>query len=144
VAELMAASAGLSEMALIYTAPRLNLLVSGLGLLFQAVLSLLIVPKLGATGAAFGLCASVAAVAVTKQFLLGRALGTPVVVWRWSLVGAALPAIALGAAARLLPELAQMLITIPGVLLLFAVTIWHVVFDPQDRLLLARHRPIRQ
>lgn len=143
VAELLAASAGLSEMALIYTAARLNLLVSGLGLSFQAVLSLLIVPRLGATGAALGLCAAVAAVAVAKQFLLGRALGTPVVIWRWSLLAAAVPAIALGAAARLLPELPQMLITIPGVLLLFALTIWHVGFGPQDRLLFARHRPIR-
>lgn len=147
VAELIAAPAGLAEMALIYCAPRRNLLISGLGLVGQAVLTVVLVPHGGllggGVGAALALALSLLAVAVGKQIVVGRALDASVGIWRWSLLVASLPVILFGVAARWLPELPQMLVTVPGVLLLFGALIWRWGFRPADRLLFARHHPIR-
>jgi O-antigen/teichoic acid export membrane protein len=138
LAELAAAAASISEMALIFLAPRRNLIVSGGGLAVQAALSLVLVPLLGGWGAALALAAALLLVAVSKQLLLGRALGEPVNIWRWSLPAAAVPAVALGLAARQLPELPEMLIAIPGILAVFGYSIWKLGFGTEDRLLFAR------
>jgi hypothetical protein len=69
---------------------------------------------------------------------MGRVLGRPVGLWRWSLLGAGGAAFAFGYAARGLPELWQMLVTIPGVIALFALLIWRFGYGPGDRVLLAR------
>jgi O-antigen/teichoic acid export membrane protein len=134
-AELAAANSSVSEMGLIYAKPRLNLLIAGAGLSLQAGLSLLLVPRFGGDGAAAALLIALVAAAVARQRLLGRVLGAPVAFWRWSLLGAAAAAFAVGYAARALPELPQMLVTIPGVLLVFGALIWRFGFAPDDRAL---------
>jgi len=138
VAELAAASASLSEMALIYARPRLNLVISAIGIGFQAALCLLLVPRFGGEGAAVGLLASILLVAMVKQLVLRHDLGASVTLWRWSLLLAAIPTFLFGFVARQLPELPQMLVTIPGSLLLFAVLIWRFGFSPTDRMLFQR------
>jgi O-antigen/teichoic acid export membrane protein len=135
VAELAAANSSVSEMGLIYARPRSNLLIAGAGLALQGVLSLWLVPRFGAEGAAAALLIALTAAAVARQILLGRVLGASVAFWRWSLLGAGALAFGFGAAARHLPEFPQMLVTIPGVLLLFGGLIWRFGFRDADRAL---------
>jgi len=139
-AELAAANSSISEMGLIYARPRANLLIAVGGLVLQAALSLALVPRFAGEGAAAALLLSLVVVAIARQWVLGRALGAPVGFWRWSLLGAGAVAFAFGAAARALPELSQMLLTIPGVALLFGIILWRWGFGPEDRALFARRR----
>ncbi|MBS3960507.1 MAG: oligosaccharide flippase family protein [Sandarakinorhabdus sp.] len=139
-AELAAANSSISEMGLIYARPRANLLIAAGGLALQAALSLALVPRFGGEGAAAALLLTLVAVAVARQWALGRALEAPVGFWRWSLLGAGGAVFALGYAARSLPELSQMLLTIPGVLLVFGFIMWRWGFSPADRALFARQR----
>lgn len=136
--ELAAAGGGLSEMGLIFARPKANLAIASLAV--QALLSLWLVPVYGGVGAAGALFLSVAAVSIARQWLMGHVLGHAVGFWRFSLLGAGAAAFALGYAARSLPELWEMLVTIPGVLLLFAAAIWRFGYGPEDRLLIARTR----
>lgn len=135
VAELAAASSSVSEMGLIYTRPRANLVIAVGCLALQAGLSLLLVPRFGGEGASGALLASLVVAAVARQLVLGRALGAPVAFWRWSLLVAGAIAFVFGFAARWLPELPQMIVTIPGVLLIFGTAIWRWGFGPDDRAL---------
>ncbi|MGL6043720.1 MAG: lipopolysaccharide biosynthesis protein, partial [Sandaracinobacteroides sp.] len=135
LAELVAAGSSLSEMGLIFARPKTNLVVAALGLGLQAVLSLLLVPGFGGAGAAGALLASLLVVALLRQAILGRALGSPVRFWRWSLLAAGALGFAFGYAARSLPELPQMLVTIPGVLLICAGALWRWGYRPADRAL---------
>lgn len=144
LAELAGANASLSEMALIYARPRRNLLISVQGLALQTALSLALVPFLDGVGAALALALSMVAVGIAKLMVLGRALAAPVNFWRPSLLMAALPPIALGVVARGLPELPQMLVIIPGVLILFAFIIWRFGFGPDDRLLFVGGKKLRR
>lgn len=138
--ELAAAGSSLSEMGLIFARPKANLAIAGAGLALQAGLSLWLVPAHGGAGAAAALFLSVLAAGIARQLLMGHVLGHAVRFWRVSLLGAGAAAFALGAAARSLPELWQMLVTIPGVLILFAALIWRFGYGPEDRLLIARGR----
>jgi len=139
-AELAAANSSISEMGLIYARPRANLLIAVGGLALQAALSLLLVPRFAGEGAAAALLLSLVAVAIARQWVLGRALEAPVGFWRWSLLGAGVVTFGFGYAARALPELPEMLIVIPGVLLLFGFIMWRWGFGPEDRALFARRR----
>ena len=139
-AELAAANSSISEMGLIYAKPRANLLIAAGGLVLQAGLSLWLVPTHAGEGAALALLLSLVTVAIARQIVLGRALGAPVGFWRWSLLGAGAVAFAFGYAARALPEVAEMLVVIPGVLLLFGFIMWRWGFGPDDRALFPRRR----
>ena len=137
-AELAAATSSISEMGLIYARPRANLVIASAGLLVQAGFSFLLIPSFGGEGAAAALLLGLVAAGVIRQRVLGRALGADVTIWRWSLLAAGAVAFAAGYAARALPELPQMLLTIPGVLLVFGLMIWRFGFGPEDRALFAR------
>jgi O-antigen/teichoic acid export membrane protein len=139
-AELAAAGSSLSEMGLIFAQPKSNLAIAIAGLGLQAGLSLWLVPPYGGAGAAGALLASLLVVGLARQLVLGRALGFHVGFWRWSLVAAGAAAFGLGLAARQLPELWQMLLTIPGVLLLFGGLMWRFGYGPADRALFSRGR----
>jgi O-antigen/teichoic acid export membrane protein len=136
--ELAAAGSGLAEMGLIFARPKANLAIAALGLGVQAALSLWLIPLYGGAGAAASLLLAMTFAAIARQLLMGRVLGRPVGLWRWSLLGAGGAAFAFGYAARGLPELWQMLVTIPGVIALFALLIWRFGYGPGDRVLLAR------
>jgi O-antigen/teichoic acid export membrane protein len=138
--ELVSSQASLAEAALVYAKPRLNLSL-GLGAVaVQVALSLALVPALLAVGAAVALLAATLLLAVAKAALLGRHLGASVVTWRGSLLAAAIPAIAVGMAARLLPEWAMLAMGVPAILLVFGAVLWRFGFRPADRALFARAR----
>lgn len=137
-AELAACVSGVSEMGLIYSRPRLNLLIALSGLALQAGISIWLIPHWGAVAAAAALLAAMIYAGILRQLFLWRALDAAVGFWRPSLFAAAIPAFVLGWMARRLPELPQMLISIPGVLLVFALIIWRHGFGPEDRTLFAR------
>ncbi|MFM6930898.1 MAG: lipopolysaccharide biosynthesis protein, partial [Novosphingobium sp.] len=60
--------------------------------------------------------------------------------WRWSLVIAAVPALAVGAAAtRFLPEWAELLLGIPLILGIYGWVIWHKGFGPEDHVLFRKN-----
>lgn len=137
-AELAAATSSISEMGLIYARPRANLVVAAAGLLVQAIASFLLIPPFGGEGAAAALLLGLIAAGVIRQQVLGRALGADVTIWRWSLLAAGAAAFGVGYAARALPELPEMLVAIPGVLLVFGILIWRFGFAREDRALFAR------
>ena len=143
-AEVVAATAAVSEAALIYVARHLNLWIS-LGMIgIQVALSfaiVLILRDLGlptlwqAAGPAIALAVALGIASIMKARLLSTLLGAPVSGWRWPLVWAALAASAVGYLATLLPEWMELSLGIPAVLLSFGLLIWRFGFTSEDRTL---------
>lgn len=143
-AEVVAATAAVSESALVYVARHRNLMISVLvisvqvGLSFALILgaqALALPVAVQATGPAIALLIALALGAVLKSRLLGKLLEAPVSGWRWALVWAAAGAGAVGALAIRIPEWGELLIGIPAVLLTFCFAIWRKGFTADDRLL---------
>ncbi|MGI8706079.1 MAG: lipopolysaccharide biosynthesis protein [Sphingomicrobium sp.] len=145
-AEVVAATAAVSEAALVYVARLRNLLISLLMLATQAVLTVAIifgverlplpagqVEAFQSAGAAVALMMALALASVLKANLLGRILDAPVQGWRWSLIWAAAAAVVVGFLATLLPEWIELILGIPAILLVFGAVLWTKGFGPQDR-----------
>ena len=145
-AEVIAATAAVSEAALVYVARLRNLLISLLMIVTQAALTVAII--LGVSrlplppeqieayqiaGAAVALALALGLASVLKANMLCRILDAPVQGWRWSLIWAAAAAIVVGFIAILLPEWAELLFGIPAILLAFGAVLWTKGFGPQDR-----------
>ena len=135
VAELLGTPGAISETGLVYVRPRGNLIVSAASILLAAAVTWTLVPAIGSAGAALGLLAALFFASIARAGLLRQALGRPAPVWRGSLLVAAVPAFAVGLAARTLPELWMMVLGIPAILGAYAVVIWHRGYGPEDRLL---------
>lgn len=144
LAEVVAATAVVSESALIYLARLKNLAVSAATLAVQAVLTLgivLAIRRLGfnelfqAAGAAIALTLALGFASFVKSRVLSRILGQPINNFRWPLVWAAAPAVVVGAAFTLLPEWTQLALGIPAILLTYGFVIWKRGFGPEDRVL---------
>jgi hypothetical protein len=148
-AEVVAATAVVSEAALIYVARIQNLVVSVGPLAFQAQLTIggmLIVdhyhlPELYRAGAAAAaLMVALGAASLIKARLLSRILDQRINNWRWALVWAAAPAIIIGFVfTRFLPEWTELVFGIPAILGIYAVVIWKRGFGPEDRVLFRRN-----
>ncbi len=136
--ELFAAQAAVAEGALIYIRRHANLLWSLAGLAVQIAVTLLLVPRYGAVGAAAGLASAALFLSIVKTQVLARVLGTPVSGWRWSLLGAALPAFAVGLAVQWLPEYVQLSAGVAAILGVFSAIVWTTGFKGPDRLLFKR------
>ena len=144
-AEVVAATAVVSEAALIYVARVRNLLVSLATIALQASLTvggIMLVEMLGfnqlyrAAVAAIALMISLGFASVVKAKMLARILDVPVNNWRWALVWAAAPAVLVGwAATQFLPEWAELAFGIPAILGTYGFVIWHKGFGAEDRLL---------
>lgn len=134
-AELMGTPGAVTETGLVYSRARDNLLVSMAAILVAGGLAWALVPLLGGAGAAIGLLVALTFASIGRALLLKGALGTPAPVWRWSLLAAAVPAAAVGLAARELPELWMMLLGIPAILVAYGVVIWRAGYREEDRLL---------
>lgn len=141
-AEVVAATAAVSESALIYCARKRNMLLSLAMIVLQAVLTValvLIMKRMGwpplwqATGPAIALMLALAFASVAKAGLLKRLLGHPVVGWRWTLVWAAAAALLVGQIVILLPEWVEIAFGIPAILATFGLVIWTKGFGPEDR-----------
>ena len=147
-AEVIAATAVVSEAALIYVARFQNLMISLMTITIQAALTvggimLVNAYALGdlyrAAAAAAALMLSLGVASLAKSWLLSRKLGEPVNSWRWGLVWAAAPAIVLGwLATQYLPEWAELAFGVPAILTAYSWTIWNKGFGPEDRVLFKR------
>jgi O-antigen/teichoic acid export membrane protein len=154
-AEVIAATAAVSESALVYVARHRNLMISTLMIVVQAGLTvaiiqampLLPVPPGGiqayqAAGAALALALALALASILKARLLCRLLGAPVQGWRWSLIWAGAAAMLVGLAFLALPrrfEWIHLGIGAPAILLTFGLMVWYRGFTQEDRALFRKH-----
>lgn len=147
-AEVVAATAVVSEAALIYMARVKNLIISVATIGLQAVLTvaaMLLVERFGlpetwkAAGAAAALMLALGTASIVKSRLLARILGERINNWRWALVWAAAPAVVIGAIAVRLPEWAELAFGIPAILGAYGWVIWKYGFGPEDRVLFRRN-----
>ena len=141
-AEVVAATAAVSEAALIYCARHRNMMISLVMIVVEAGLAIgLILLMRGwgwplmwqATGPAIGLMLSLGFAAIVKSRLLHRILGARVSGWRWPLIWAAAAAMVIGQIVILLPEWAELLFGIPAILGAFGAILWVKGFGPEDR-----------
>ena len=153
-AEVVAATAAVSEAALVYVARHRNLMISTLMIVGQAVLTVAIILAMRAlplspdslqayqaAGAALALALALGMASILKARLLGRLLGAPVHGWRWSLVWAAAAAAVVGFLATLLPQWLELSLGVPLILLTFGLMVWYRGFTHEDRALFRRHGP---
>lgn len=148
-AEVAAATAVVSEAALIYVARFQNLVVSVGTIALQALLTIggiLLVDylELGqlfrAAAAAAALMLALGVASVIKARMLARILKEPINNWRWPLIWAAAPAVIVGwMVTRYLPEWAELLFGIPAILGVYAVVIWRKGFGSEDRVLFRKN-----
>ncbi|WP_095012735.1 lipopolysaccharide biosynthesis protein [Tsuneonella mangrovi] len=146
-AEVVAATAVVSEAALIYVARARNLSISVLTIVLQAMLTvfaMLLVDRLGlndnfkAAGAALSLMLALGLASLVKSRVLARILQEPINNWRWALVYAAAPAAAVGWLFTRLPEWTELAFGIPAILGVYGWVIWQFGFGPEDRVLFRR------
>jgi O-antigen/teichoic acid export membrane protein len=144
-AEVVAATAAVSESALIYCARKRNMLISLVMIALQALMTVGLIlvmqsegwdPMVVATGPAVALLLGLAFAAVVKSRLLHSLLGAPVSGWRWTLIWASAAAIIVGWLFTLLPprlEWLELIGGIPAILVAFGLVIWTKGFGPEDR-----------
>ena len=144
-AEVTAATAVVSEAALIYVARHRNMIISLLMLALQAGLSVVLIVTMRragwplawqATGPAVALTLSLGFASIAKSRLLAKKLGARVSGWRYTLLWAAAAGIVVGIPVRLfLPPLAQLIVGIPAIMAAFGAVLWTKGFGPEDRVL---------
>ncbi len=155
-AEVVAATAAVSESALICRAKKRNMAISLVMIALQALLTVAMIlmmedirtsklwyaigiGPLGtsemweATGPAIALMLALGFAAVVKARFLSRLLGHPVSGWRWTLIWASAAALVVGQLVILLPEWLELLAGIPVILATFGLVIWTKGFGPEDR-----------
>ena len=147
-AEVVAATAVVSEAALIYVARIRNLWVSIGTIVLQGLLTVAFIvvlrergyPELvQAAGAAIALMLALGAASLVKAIMLSRILGHSVNNWRWALVLAVAPAVVVGFFVTMLPEWAELAFGIPAILLTYGWVIWRRGFGEEDRVLFRRN-----
>jgi O-antigen/teichoic acid export membrane protein len=142
-AEVIAATAVVSEAALIYVARKRNMIISLAMLAIEAGLAaafILIMREQGlplafqATGPAIALCVALAFASIAKSWLAKKVLGASVSGWRWDLGWATAAALVVGAGVRfLLPETWQLIAGVPAILVAFFAVLWTKGLSPEDR-----------
>lgn len=150
-AEVVAATAVVSESALVYMARHRNLMLSLAMLALQVVLSLILIEMIPmlplkaeyqglaqAAAVAAALMLALGAASLTKALLLAKLLGEPLKIWRWSLLPACAAATLVGIGATWLPEWAELSLGIPAILGIYLFIIWRYAFGPEDRVLFKR------
>lgn len=156
-AEVAAATAVVSESALVYMARHRNLLISIGMLLVQALVSvglIMLIPHLPvkpgyvglyqAAAVACGLMLSLGIGSLIKVRFLSRLLGHSIGIWRGALVLAVVAAAVLGMAIVALPaqlEWVELAVGVPAILGLYGWIIWRWGFGPEDRVLFRKSEP---
>jgi O-antigen/teichoic acid export membrane protein len=147
LAEVLAATAVVSEAALVYIARHRNMMISLGALALQAGLSFLFIyamrergwPELWqAAGPAAALAASLGVAAIIKSRLASRLLGAPISLWRWPLLFASAASAGIGGIATATPEWSELLIGVPAMLAVYCALIWRYGFKPEDKKLFAK------
>ena len=149
MAEVVAATAVVSEAALVYMARLKNLYISLFTIALQAVLTWAGVTlmaqygfnqKFQAAAAAMALAFSLGIASLLKARLLAKILGHGINNWRWALVWAAAPAVAIGwVTQQIHPWWLSLMIGVPAILLAYGTVIWHKGFGPEDRVLFRKN-----
>lgn len=148
VAEVVAATAVVSEAVLVYVARVRNLWISIATIAFQAVLTVILIQVMirggygeayKAAAAAIALMLALGTASLVKAVLLSKILGHAINTFRWPLVWAAAPAVLVGWLATRLPEWAELLVGIPAILGIYGFVIWKRGFGPEDRVLFRRN-----
>ena len=150
-AEVAAATAVVSESALVYMARHRNLLISIAMLAVQALVSvglIMLIPYFPvkpsyvglfqAAAVACGLMISLGIGSLIKSRFLSRLLGHPISIWRSALIFAVAAAAILGVCVVSLParfEWVELAVGIPAILGLYSWIIWRWGFSPDDRVL---------
>lgn len=142
-AEVIAATAVVSEAALIYVARKTNMVISLAMLAIEAALAaalILIMRGEGwpqafqATGPAIALCVALGFASIVKARLLSRELGAPVSGWRWDIAWATAAGALVGVGVHyFLHGLWQVIVGIPAILAAFGTVLWTTGFGPEDR-----------
>jgi O-antigen/teichoic acid export membrane protein len=159
LAEVVAATAAVSEAALIYVARHRNLMISLFMIGLQIVLSFALVigirairlpsglvwwlgresdrlpDNVAAAGPAIALTIALGAASIMKSRLLSKLLDAPVSGWRRALVWASAVATVVGYVATLGPEWGELAIGVPLILTSYGAVIWYRGFTHEDRLL---------
>ncbi len=147
LAEVVAATAVVSEAALVYVARLRNLMVSIGTIVLQGLLTvgaMLLAEHFAfndgwrAAAVAAALMLALGVASVVKALMLSRIIGHTINNWRWALLWAAAAAIVVGQAVILLPDWGQLAIGIPAILAVYGAIIWTRGFGPEDRLLFKR------
>ena len=142
-AEVIAATAVVSEAALIYVDRHRNMVISLIMLALEAGLGaglILAIRGIGwdvahqAAGPAIALCLALGFASIAKSLLLAKNLGARVSGWRIDIMYATAAGLVVGIPVRLyLPELWHLIIGIPLILAAFGVVVWTKGFGPEDR-----------
>ena len=149
-AEVVAATAVVSEAVLIYVARVRNLWISIATIALQAALTvgfILLLDRAGygepfkAAAAATALMIALGTASLVKSRLLSRILGHPINNFRWALIYAAAPAVVVGWLATFLPEWAELAVGVPAILATYGFVIWKRGFGPEDRVLFGKKIP---
>ena len=154
LAEVVAATAVVSEGALIYMARHRNLMIS-LGMIgVQAGLSfvlILLVRNAGygaqvmAAAPALALALALGSSSLVKSRLLQRLLAHDISIWRPALIIAACIAVIVGGLFVALPpayEWAELVFGVPVILAAYCAVIWRFGFGPDDRALFAKSKAV--
>ena len=149
-AEFAASAGAVSESALVYIARTRNLLISVAMLCVQVLLSFALVFAMRAAGwptayqaagPAVALMLSLAVTSVVKVRFLERLLGASVSPWRWTLLWAALAAIAVGTVFTSLPqryEWTELVIGVPLIAAAYLGVLWRWGLREDDRAVFRR------
>jgi len=152
LAEVVAATAVVSESALVYMARHRNLVISLMMIGFQALLSfalILLVRNAGytdplvAAAPALALALALALSSIVKSRLLGGLLRHRIMIWRPALFVASSAAVIIGCLFVALParlEWVELVIGVPAILGVYCALIWRFGFGPEDRELFARRK----
>ena len=142
-AEVIAATAFVSEAALIYIARTQNMMISLVMLALEAGLAAGLILAMRAeglelayqaTGPAIGLCIALAFASLTKASLLRKELGERVSGFRWDLAWATSTGAVVGAGVHyVLPQALQLVIGVPAIMIAFFAILWTKGFGPEDR-----------
>ena len=147
-AEVVAATAVVSEAVLIYVARVKNLWISIGTIVLQAVLTVLLIEAMveggygepfKAAAAAIALALALGTASLVKAVLLSKILQQPINSFRWALIYAAAPAVLVGWLATRLPEWAELAFGVPAILAIYGWVIWNRGFGPEDRVLFRRN-----
>ena len=150
-AEVAAATAAVSESALVYIARHRNLVISAFVITAQVLLSFLLIfgsraiglpLAIQAIGPAVALMIALGLGAILKSRLLARLLEARVSGWRLALVWATATAGVVGAITIRLPEWIELIVGVPLVLGTYCYVIWRKGFSAEDRILFRRKAPV--
>ncbi len=153
LAEVVAATAVVSESALVYIARHRNLMISlvmigcqagfSFALIFAARAMALPVMWIAAAPA-LALCLALGLGAFVKARLLARLLDAPINAWRWPLLSAAGVACIVGAGFVALParlEWVELAVGVWAILGAYGLVIWRWGFGSEDRALFRKQKP---